>query len=216
MRPSGGARAISFDVMSAPDLREAAAPTRLLDTLRHATRGHHEAIERHLTADGGSWTRDRYCRMLRMFQAVISPIETTLVDHLGGLFAAPPPTTRTERLAADLSALGLDPQSGSALWPSRALTIVSRAEAFGAGYVLQGSLLGGAVICRQMRSSDAMPHVPALYLELYGAELGQAWTRLCRAINAFGDTVGVQQRELTVTAAIRTFEACDAAFDALS
>jgi heme oxygenase len=206
--------------MSVPESCEAAASNAplplLLDTLRHATRAHHEAIERHLTAGGGAWTRDRYGRMLRMFQAVITPIETTLVDHLGGLFAAPPPATRTARLAADLSALGLDPHADSTLWRSRALTIASRAEAFGAGYVLQGSLLGGAVICRQIRSSDAMPHVPALYLELYGARLGDAWKRLCGAINAFGDTADVHQRELAVAAAIRTFEACGAAFDALS
>jgi heme oxygenase len=206
--------------MSSLELREAPASTaplpRLLDTLRHATRAHHDAIERQLTADGGSWTRERYGRMLRMFQAVITPIEATLVDHLGGLFAAPPPATRAARLAADLSALGLDPQAGSTRWPSRALTITSRAEAFGAGYVLQGSLLGGAVICRQIRSSDAMPHVPAMYLELYGARLGDAWKRLCGAINAFGDTADVHQRELAVTAAINTFEACDAAFETLS
>jgi heme oxygenase (biliverdin-IX-beta and delta-forming) len=204
--------------MSAPELRDTAASPlpRLLDTLRHATRAHHDAIERHLIADGGAWTHHRYGRMLRMFQAVITPIEATLVEHLGGLFAAPPPTTRAVRLAADLSALGLDPQAGSTLWPSRALTIASRAEAFGAGYVLQGSLLGGAVICRQIRSSDAIPHVPATYLELYGARLGEAWNRLCGGINAFGDTADVHQRELAVTAAIRTFQACDAAFDALS
>jgi heme oxygenase (biliverdin-IX-beta and delta-forming) len=206
--------------MSAPEFREAATLTRplprLLDTLRHATRAHHEATERHLTGDGGAWTRDRYGRMLRMFQAVITPVEATLVDHLGGLFAAPPPTTRAARLAADLSALGLDPKAGSTLWPSHALTIASRAEAFGAGYVLQGSLLGGAVICRQIRSSDAMPHVPAMYLELYGTKLGEAWKRLCGAIDAFGDTADAHQRELAVTAAIRTFQACDAAFDALS
>jgi heme oxygenase (biliverdin-IX-beta and delta-forming) len=206
--------------MSAPELHEAVASTTslplLLDFLRHATRAHHEAIERHLTTDGGAWTRDRYGRMLRMFQAVIDPIEATLVDHLGGLFAAPPPMTRAARLAADLSALGLNPQAGSTMWPSRALTIASRAEAFGAGYVLQGSLLGGAVICRQIRSSDAMPHVPAMYLELYGARLGDAWKRLCGAINAFGDTADVHQRELAVTAAINTFEACDAAFETLS
>jgi heme oxygenase (biliverdin-IX-beta and delta-forming) len=209
--------------MPVPELREEAVSTqplpRLLETLRHATRAHHDAIERHLTADGGAWTRERYGRMLRMFQAVIAPIEATLVDHLGGLFAAPPPATRAERLAADLSALGLAPhnlQVSSTLSPPRPLTIASRAEAFGAGYVLQGSLLGGAVICRQIRSSDAMPHVPAMYLELYGAKLGDAWKRLCGAIDAFGETADLQQRELAVTAAIRTFEACDAAFDALS
>jgi heme oxygenase len=209
--------------MSAPESPETASSTNstkalplLLDSLRHATRAHHDAIERHLTADGGAWTRDRYGRMLRMFQAVITPIEATLVEHLGGLFAAPPPATRTARLAADLSALGLDPRAGSTLWPSRAVVVASRAEAFGAGYVLQGSLLGGAVICRQIRSSDVMPHVPAMYLELYGATLGEAWKRLCGAINAFGDTADDHQRELAVTAAIRTFEACDAAFDALS
>lgn len=154
--------------------------------------------------------------MLRMFHAVIAPVETTLVDHLGGLFAAPPPATRTARLAADLSALGLEPPAGPALRTAPAVTIASRAEAFGAGYVLQGSLLGGAVICRQMRSSDALPHVPAAYLELYGARLGETWKRLCAAIDAFGDTADDHQRELAVSAAIRTFEACDAAFDTLS
>jgi heme oxygenase len=53
------------------------------------------------------------------------------------------------------------------------------------GYVLQGSLLGGAVICRQIRSSNVMPHVPAMCLELYGARPVEGWKRMCGAIHAF-------------------------------
>lgn len=184
----------------------------LLDSLRHATRAHHAAIEHQLTADGGAWTRERYGRMLGMFEAVIAPIEATLVEHLGGVFAAPPPATRTARLAADLSALGF---TSSTSRFAAAIEVGSHAEALGVGYVLQGSLLGGAIICRQMRADGAGPVVPASYLELYGAGLGAAWKRYCEAIDTFGRTAGPQQRELAVAAAVRTFEACDTAFAAL-
>ena len=179
-------------------------PLRLLDSLRSATRSHHEDIDRSVTAGVRAWTIDRYARLLRTSYAVVTPVEESLCDLLGGLFAAPPPSSRAQRLRSDLAALGCAVSLADTWRPVR---VRSRAEAFGIGYVLQGSLLGGAIISRQVRADCPSPSVQTTYLDLYGPGLSAVWSRFCGALDAFGTEADERDCQRAIDAAIETFDA---------
>ena len=182
----------------------------LLDRMRATTRARHAQLESRLGSHERPWTREKYGRLLQMSYAVIAPIEDLVVERLGALVAAPPPATRAERLRADLEDLGHAPRVRAGSPPPR---VDSQAAAFGVGYVLQGSLLGGAVIARQVRSDCAGPEIPARYLELYGPDLPKVWLRYCAALNEFGREAAEAERQGAVVAASATFEAFGAALD---
>ena len=182
----------------------------LLATLRDATRASHARVEAKLLPPAGAWTSSRYRRMLETFDHVISPVESRLCEFLGDVFIAPLPATRAERLHLDLETLG----RGVSTAPDGApLRVDSQADAYGVGYVFQGSLLGGAVIARQLRASPETQSVSTRYLHLYGDGLGDAWRRFSHAANAFGRQATAAERTQATQAAIEAFRAFDRAFD---
>jgi heme oxygenase len=184
----------------------------LLTTLRLATRELHHRLEAQLQPTT-EWTLERYAAMLQAFHQVIAPVESHLCERLGDIFVPPPPLSRTERLRSDLRALGQ-----KVLPPAREtrLAVQSPAEAHGVGYVLQGSLLGGAAIARQVRACCAHTAEPFAYLNLYGAGLSAAWKEFCQALNVFGRDLSDADRHRATTAAAETFRAVGAAFARVS
>jgi heme oxygenase len=181
-------------------------PAPLIDTVRRVTRPLHDRVEQAFAATDTAWTTARYARLLRVTYAVVAPLERAVQDRLGALFAAPPPSTRAERIEGDLAALGEAPP------PTQdALTTASDADALGVGYVLQGSLLGGAVIARQVRAACDPKIVQMRYVEMYGAALPSVWRQYCAALNDFGLRATDEERHRVVDAATRTFAMYDAA-----
>jgi heme oxygenase len=146
-----------------------------------------------------------------MSYAVIAPIEDLVVERLGALVAAPAAGHRAPSVSARISRISGTPRGCGRVVHPRAVD--SQAAAFGVGYVLQGSLLGGAVIARQVRSDCAGPEIPARYLELYGPDLPKVWLRYCAALNEFGREAAEPERQGAVVAASATFEAFGAALD---
>jgi hypothetical protein len=71
------------------------------------------------------------------------------------------------------------------------------------------SRTGGAASRLRSIGADA-------YLDLYGSDLATAWHRCCTAVNAFGEHADERQRQLTVAAAIATFDAYGAALDVVT
>ena len=197
--------------LSNQSLDEESAPE-LLSTLRDATGELHQRIEAKLLPDG-QCTRARYGAMLQAFHQVISPVETRLCDLLGDDFLPPPPMSRAERIRADLGTLGREILPGP---DSDRLTVESQADAYGVAYVLQGSLLGGTVLLKQMRRDPSKEPIPAGYLELYGDGLAEAWRRFCQAANSFGREIGIDERQRTAKAAIDAFRAFERALDRVS
>ena len=156
---------------------------------------------------------ERYGAMLQAFHQIIAPVEPRLCELLGEVFIPPPPRSRAERIRADLKALNREIVPVAA---DDRLVVGSPAEAYGVAYVLQGSLLGGAVIARQMGADCRDRPIPTSYLELYGDGLRDAWTRFCQAANSFGRAVGEDERRHVTNAAIGTFRAFDRAFDRMA
>ena len=181
----------------------------LLSMLREDTREWHQRVEAKLQP-AGDWTLTGYAAMLQAFHEVIGPLEPRLGDLLGDVFTSPPPLSRTDRIRTDLELLGRDtsPMSGASQ-----LRVKSLPDAYGIGYVVQGSLLGGAVIVRQLRKASSSHPVPTTYLGLYGDELAGAWRRFCHALNSFGQTITHDERHHTIQAAINTFRAFERALD---
>lgn len=183
----------------------------LLSTLREGTREWHLRVEARLQP-AGQWTLVGYAAMLRAFHQVIHSLEPQLCKLLGDAFIPPPPFSRTDRIRKDLEELGAAPLTTYA----SPLRVESAADAYGIGYVLQGSLLGGAVIARQLRAAYSNQPVPTAYLELYGDELPGAWRRFCHELNSFGRKVTADERQQTTQAAIDTFRAFESAFERCS
>lgn len=182
----------------------------LAQHLRQATGAAHRALESRVDRIGASWSPERYRIFLSMSLAVVAPLDGPITAMLGPLFAAPGQTSRAARLRADIVALGGEVAAAPAVAVPR---IREMADAFGAAYVLQGSLLGGAVISRRVR--EQMVAVPASYLGLYGADLGPAWTRFVAALDAFGAGASIDDRRRATAVALATFAAFDAALDVL-
>jgi heme oxygenase len=196
-------------VHDAVSLVESGVHTDLLSQLRAATYDLHQRVEEKLTPQG-PWTVARYCRLLQGFEQIVSPVEPSLGEQLGELFVPPSSSSRTECIRADLRAMGCDVLVGHEPLLS---PVKSRAEAFGVSYVLQGSLLGGAIIVRHLRRGHGGEPVPARYLDLYGDGLSFAWKRFRDALNAFGESIDHTERRHASDAAIQTFLAFDRAFD---
>jgi heme oxygenase (biliverdin-IX-beta and delta-forming) len=182
----------------------------LLDDIRHATRTLHRDVEARLGEGHSSWTAAPYVRLLQITHAIVVPLEPVLDARLGDIFSAPPPATRSRRLEADLRAMGAVIRAVPC-----ELTVESNAEAFGVGYVLQGSLLGGAVISRQVRQAMGAGAATG-YFGMYGTGLGAAWARYCASLNAFGEAASAADRAAAVSAAVAAFSAFDVAIDRLS
>jgi heme oxygenase len=183
--------------------------TSLLADVRVATREAHERLERQLDLEHHP-TLERYRLFVRATCAVVVPLEPSLTAWLGPLFAAPEPGTRMDRLRADLSHLGSDslPSGAPGMAPAG-----SMAEAFGAAYVLQGSLLGGAVIARLAHSRLGVGEEGTTYVRLYGDGLARAWRQFAQALEEFGTYRSDAERQVVVAGAERTFEGFGAALE---
>ncbi|MFO0951245.1 MAG: biliverdin-producing heme oxygenase [Isosphaeraceae bacterium] len=177
----------------------------LLARLRAETRAEHDAVERTLDLTGGGLTLEAYCRCLERFYGFLRPLEARLASQ-GGLEAHgvdPGARQRTPLLAADLTALGVDDLERLPLCGD--LPDVSRpAEAFGCLYVLEGSTLGGQVICRQVNKLlGVTPETGGRFFRGYGEETGAMWQAFREALTAFADTPEARSR--VIESALATF-----------
>ena len=181
----------------------------LLSEVRAATREAHERLEQQLDLEHQA-SLERYWVFVRATCAVVRPLEPSLTAFLGPIFAAPEPGTRVSRLLADLAHLGPEDPPDDA--PGME-AVDSLAAAFGAAYVLQGSLLGGAVIARAVRDRLGLADQGTQYLRLYAGGLAHAWRQFVNALDAFGAHGSDDERRVTKAMAGQTFRAFAAALE---
>jgi len=129
------------------------------DRLRRETAEIHERLHRHSglgAAARGSITAEDYARLLARLFGFHRAYENVLVEMACNEAIDPsfPPVGRSESLALDLAALGLD-RAAIARLPL--CTTIARpsnaAELLGARYVVEGSALGGQLIARALEPS---------------------------------------------------------------
>ncbi len=172
----------------------------LLTELRLATAAAHTRVEQQLILDG--WTRLRYRAFLRATLAVLEPTVPRVVAHVGEQ-SFPLLSSSLPRLRSDLESLG---GSDRPMAPPPLPRIADEAEAFGAAYVLHGSLLGGATIARSLESAVGLSSSTLSYLRP-PADVGDHWRAFTRALDAWGQSVDREHRSRAVATALGMFDA---------
>lgn len=141
-----------------------------------------------------------------MVTPLAASIEAALAPHLRLLQGRWQPVAR---LQSDLAALGAAVEV-----PRHPIVAVpmSTAAAFGAAYVLQGSLLGGRTIAAAMERTLSLRDEHMHYIRPRDVDLGVGWRDFTAALNAFGAAATPAQIDEAVAAALAAFRAFDAAF----
>ncbi|GLS44485.1 biliverdin-producing heme oxygenase [Methylobacterium brachythecii] len=168
--------------------------------LRAATADAHQALEDGLQWEARIATLDGYRMLLalmRGFHAGFEPVIGQALDD-EAFFA---PRRRLALLDADLDRLGLDAANIAALPVITPITLATKASAYGALYVLEGSTLGGQVIGRTI----AARHGPAAeaacsYYRGHGRDTGRMW-------NAFRAHLEALDDDEVLAAGVATFDA---------
>jgi heme oxygenase len=144
-----------------------------------------------------------------MSLAVVAPLEPIVATHVP-LYRSNG-RSRREAIVSDLRTLGASDESTGIHVPA----IFGEAEAYGAAYVLQGSMLGGALIRRAILR-DLGPDAPTTYLNFHGDALGAVWKAFVADLDRFGDRGDTATRHRAVASARATFAAFAAALTELT
>ena len=180
----------------------------LLETLRAGTRAQHEALHVHpllAPLSRPDVTRDQYRDALVAFDAFYRAMEAgRTVPTPAGVPDAPV----VEWLAHDLAATGASPLALDVACPA----IDTEARLWGYLYVKQGSMLGGAVMSKNLkRALGLRPGTDQLFFAGYGAETGPRWKELIE--NLCDRASSLSQAEI-IEMAVASFQAiadlCDA------
>ena len=78
--------------------------------------------------------------------------------------------------------------------------LTDRAAALGVLYVIEGSTLGGRLIARHLRQGGVIPADAFHYFEIYGADTGEMWRSVCRALDTIADPDGADRSVRTAIA----------------
>lgn len=176
----------------------------VIAVLREATGLAHASLDAAMRIDDGL-TLDRYTRLLTAFYGYVAPWEQALgramASDVVGAAQGMLPSSHTERIVADLHALGIDPDALPLAAPP--VRVHSLADAVGTAYVMEGSMLGGRVITRIVtRTLGLDAGRGCAYFAGYGDDAGRRWN----AFRAFADgAVTEREYERAASAATTTF-----------
>jgi heme oxygenase len=168
----------------------------LLTLLRERTREQHSELDAALDFNG--ITTARYGAFLRGIAGVVTALEPAIARYLETSTIP----SRTERIRADLAALGLAAEAPA---PRCALPR-NIAEAYGCAYVLEGSALGGIVLARLVQDKLGV-NAPIAYLRLRGKDTAGFWRTWIARVNAFGASSTPHDHRTACDAACATFDA---------
>lgn len=175
----------------------------LLQRLRHATQAAHEHLEQRLTPSA-RWTRPRLLAFLRGTLAVIQACEPGLRKHCNEF---PLLHDASLRLRHDIARLGGD----DAVPAVDGVDICSRAEAFGAAYVILGSQLGAQVL-RPAVTRDLGISADSLTYFAGPKEVGKAWKSFASSLAKWDEDASEDLDDVTLRFAVNLFEAFTRAF----
>lgn len=163
----------------------------LVTRLRLETRDDHDRIELAFDLDRRLASRESYRDLLVRLHGFHRMFESAAAPRLSGSgFGAH--LDRAGTIAADIAAL--DRESGEA-GPSAGpgpggpdLGLADRAEAVGALYVVEGSILGGVLIARQVRTRLGLSAGSGCgFFSGHGRETAAHWAGFCRLLEGETD-----------------------------
>jgi heme oxygenase len=156
---------------------------RILARLKQETVREHEAIEAAAVATGFLVDAGAYRRYLRAMYGFFAAIEPELERALPELAGR----AKLDWLRADLVALGEVPDAVRVCPHIRPFT--DRSRAFGAGYVVEGSMLGGRYILDRLRRAGVAPEARTFFTG-YGPDTGARWRSFVAMLGAFAGEDG--------------------------
>lgn len=129
---------------------------------------------------------DEYRLVLVRMLGYVEPMEEALSAAAADLRLDVERRRKAHLISADLRALGYDASSIRSIPRCTALPDISSVDAaLGALYVMEGSTLGGRIICKRVgRSLDLDPESGAGYYHGYGTDTGVMWKELSNAIRS--------------------------------
>jgi heme oxygenase (biliverdin-IX-beta and delta-forming) len=156
---------------SANKHREGHAAGRAIDRLRLETSVAHSRLDEKLQLIDRLSTLDQRSRLLAGYHLFHRETEAKIAPFLGEMadldFSS---RLRSPLIGEDLGILGHQALAESTTHPD----ILTRAAAFGAFYVLEGSSLGGRVILKELKLRRASL-AGLRFLDPYGSDTGQRW-----------------------------------------
>lgn len=174
----------NFDVASESQTR---APA--LAALRRRTGRAHAELERTLLVGAPGAGRAEYARHVAAMWGWMKPTEAALWD---GAWPArldvEVRARKTAWLETDIEAARADGLLGAGLAVADPVACASRAARFGTAYVVEGSMLGGAVLLQ--RFGERLAPWPARYLRGYGADGARRWRDFLAALDETLVTAG--------------------------
>lgn len=187
--------------------------------LRGATTPRHERLHQHPLLQpllSGRLSLRQYVGILEAYYGIYQPLEehvreaVGLLDdnlHSGRL-------GHVERLAHDLTYFGYTPLALAHLHRCAHLPQLSSVPALlGCLYVIEGSMLGGRVIARQVKQTLGLTDQGGCrFFSSYGTKTDAYWTLLCAELQAH--CLGGKARDTAVCTANALFAAFERWFDA--
>ena len=162
------------------------APPGLRERLRRETRQAHDSLDALLDLIGPPLRLAQFIRLLGRFHTLHKAIEPALAASLEPSLLAG--RGKLAALEHDLRLCGADTIDVTTPAGPNVPSLIDRASALGALYVIEGSTLGGRVIARHLQQGRVIPPGAFRYFEIYGSHTGEMWRIVCRALDTVGDS----------------------------
>lgn len=130
-------------------------------------------------------SREQYAGLLKLFYGYYKPLQDGIDEKLDtSLLVDYEQRRRPGWILDDLETIG-EPSASIAICQNLP-GIDSNAAAFGALYVMEGSSLGGKVICKTISENLGLAGVRGLkFFNSYGPETGSRWKTFLAALHSF-------------------------------
>ena len=175
------------------------------DILKKETAQYHDEIEQKLESNklfDGTFNQANYYKMLQVnhqFIAVLEPQINSLLTENDLKFLENINLNKLQLLIKDLEELQLDK---TVLGTEKLLN--TRLEALGALYVIEGSMLGGMVIAKQLKKYPELSESGFNYFGHYGQGIGTIWKSFVAYLNE--NVTGEQEKEQVLNGAIKAYQ----------
>ena len=156
----------------------------LSNYLKEKTATYHTEIESKLESNklfDGTFSDENYYKMLQVNHQFLKVYENPIKDFLTAkdlTILAQTNFDKTTLIEKDLEELNLNKLT----FPTQ-VNLSNRAEAFGALYVIEGSMLGGNVIAKTLKKYPNLASENFNYFGHYGENLGKSWKSFLAYIN---------------------------------
>lgn len=156
----------------------------LSDYLKEKTANYHQEIEEKLESNklfNNTFTDENYYKMLQVNHVFLKSYEDSIKQFLNEKDLENLALTKLNKLALiekDIKELGIEE-----LEVNKQFELTNRAEAIGALYVIEGSMLGGNVIAKTLKKYPFLENKSFNYFGHYGENLGSIWKTFIAYIN---------------------------------